>query len=118
MIFPNRLRAKDVVHELVDAYKQGYTLKEICEEYPISRATIYRYIAPFITQEVRKEHLKNRGIRQGCNNLVRLTEIEKDIIMSDYNSRMTGNCIAKKYNISRATLYRIIAERKRLMTNG
>ena len=113
MMIPNRLRAKDVVDELVDAYKQGYTLKEICEEYPISRATIYRYIAPFITQELRNEHLKNRGIRQGHNHLVRLDETKKDVIILDYNARMTGKSICEKYKISRATLYRIIAERKR-----
>lgn len=91
--------------------KAGYKVQEICSRIGCSRATFYRILNQSVSSEEILEWKANKKLRYAKVPHCRLPEDVKDSLIIDYNNRVKGKDLAAKYGISRATVYRIIAER-------
>ena len=96
---------------LPELLKAGYKVSEICSRLGCSRATFYRALKNIPSEEI-QEWKASQKVRYADESHCKLSEDVKDLLIIDYNNRVKGKDLAAKYGISRATIYRIIAERR------
>lgn len=92
---------EDLENELVEKYKEGYSLRQISEMFNINKTTVKKYVSNHV-------ELRVRG----------LTDKEKENVKELYREGMTVNAISKKINKSYSTVKRYLSKEFGTVTDG
>jgi Mor family transcriptional regulator len=86
-----------MVKDIIDKYNNGESVVDIAIEYNISKTAVYN-------------HIKNNPNAIKKTNYTNLPDTTIDNIIKDYKSGIKVIDLAKKYNVSKVTIYSHIRE--------